>query len=240
MGPSQYVSQSLSFDRMCSTQISSKGIFIGNKFFPMAPSKEDAEHELYLRSASAAKPNAPLKLYATVTGKFRVERQLDGSIEDKVRDRTQVAEKQRTERKVLMLDTPPEITRVSGKKRKALPASSMMLKKAAHNDHIRNVSSAGSVLPSRVASPLPPTLALSTPTPSTPTTPTFVMPPTPKESSVRRRMVQYLAVNPRSTEEVMRAIGGADCDASTRRQLSELLNEVGYLPHYFILSLTLA
>ena len=183
----------------------------------MAPMKENAEHELYLRATSAAKPNAPLKLHAIVTGKFRVERQLNESITDKIRDRTQTAETQRTERKVLMLDAPPDVSRASVKKRKPLPPASIMLKKAAHNDHIRNTSASASVQPSRVASPMPPT-------PTTPTT--FVMPPAPKESRERRRMIQYLAISPRTTEDVMRAVGGADCDSSTRRQLTELLDEV--------------
>ena len=85
---------------------------------------------------------APLKLYANVTGKFTVERELGEKVQDKVRDRTQVAEKQRTERKVQMLDSPLDIPRVNGKKRKAPSVSSSLLKKAAHNDHIRNVLSA--------------------------------------------------------------------------------------------------
>lgn len=196
----------------------------------MAPSKENAEHELYLRATSAAKPNAPLKLHAIVTGKFRVERQLNGTIEDKIRDRTQVAETQRTERKVLMLDAPPAVSRVKPKKSKALPPATMMIKKAAHNDHIRNTSVVASVVPSRVMSPMPPT----------PTTPTaFVMPPAPKDSPIRRRMLQCLSASPRTTEEVMRAVGGADCDSSKRRQLTELLDEVRSLPSIHLSMLVL-
>src|ERR1700729_530421 len=131
----------------------------------MRPLREGSPHELYLRSSSAAKPMAPLKLYANVTGKFTVERELGEKVQDKVRDRTQVAEKQRTERKVQMLDSPLDIPRVNGKKRKAPSVSSSLLKKAAHNDHIRNVSSVSTV-PSRVASPLPPSRGAS----SAPTT----------------------------------------------------------------------
>jgi hypothetical protein len=181
----------------------------------MHPLKEVSPHELYLRSSSAAKPMAPLKLYANVTGKFRVERELGEKVQDKVRDRTIAAEKQRTERKVQMLDSPPHIPQVNGKKRKAPSASSSLLKKAAHNDHIRNVSSV-STAPSRVASPLP--RPPSTAPPSTSTTA--------KESPTRRRMVQYLAIASRSTDEVMRAIGGADCESAKRRALFEILSEV--------------
>lgn len=177
--------------------------------------KEDSPHELYLRSSSAAKPMAPLKLYANVTGKFMVERELGEKVQDKVRDRTQVAEKQRTERKVQMLDSPLDIPAANGKKRKAPSAPSSLLKKAAHNDHLRNVSSASTAAPSRVASPLPPKTASPSSTPATT-----------KENSIRRRMVQYLAISPRSTDEVMRAIGGANCDPATRRTLFEYLDEV--------------
>ena len=187
----------------------------------MRPLKEGSPHELYLRSSSAAKPMAPLKLYANVTGKFTVERELGEKVQDKVRDRTQVAEKQRTERKVQMLDSPPDLARVNGKKRKAPSASSSLLKKAAHNDHIRNVSSTSTAVPSRVASPLPP--AQTPPSSST---------PTPKDSSARRRMVHFLAIAPRSTDEVMRYVGGADCDSATRRSLFELLDEVHHLWRY--------
>lgn len=180
----------------------------------MRPLKEGSPHELYLRSSSAAKPMAPLKLYANVTGKFTVERELGEKVQDKVHNRTIVAEKQRTERKVLMLDSPPHIPQVNGKKRKAPNSvSSSLLKKAAHNDHIRNVSSVSTAAPSRVASPLPPPASTAPPT-------------TAKESPTRRRMVQYLAIAPRSTDEVMRAVGGADCDSAKRRALFEILTEV--------------
>ena len=179
----------------------------------MRSQKEDSPHELYLRSSSAAKPMAPLKLYANVTGKFMVERELGEKVQDKVRDRTQVAEKQRTERKVQMLDSPLDLPRANGKKRKAPSTTTSLLKQAAHNDHLRNISSASSVAPSRVASPLPP----STTAPSSSTL---------TATKDRKLMIQYMAISPRSTDEVMRAIGGADCDSATRRTLFEYLNEV--------------
>jgi hypothetical protein len=91
---------------------------------------------------------APLKLYANVTGKFMVERELGEKVQDKVRDRTQVAEKQRTECEVQMLDSPLDLPRANGKKRKAPSTSSSLLKQAAHNDHLRNISTASSVVPS--------------------------------------------------------------------------------------------
>lgn len=189
----------------------------------MRPLREQSPHELYLRSSSAAKPMAPLKLYANVTGKFTVERELGEKVQEQVRDRTQVAEKQRTERKVQMLDAPPDIPRVNGKKRKApSSSSSSLLKQAAHNDHLRNMSAAtaSAGVSARVASPLP----------LRPTTPGG------QDKSVRRRMVQYLAVSPRLTDEVVRALGGAECDSSTRKTLLELLEEVSRCQHHSTIS----
>lgn len=177
----------------------------------MRPLKEGSPHELYLRASSAQKPNAPLKLYANVTGKFTVERELGKDIQDKVRERTRQVEEQRTERKVQMLDMPLDMKQVNGKKRKPPPASASLLKKAAHNDHLRN---AAANTPSRVASPLSVTTAAKGAADRD------------KESPVRRRMVQYLAISPRLTDEVTRAIGGQDCDPTMRKLLLELLHEV--------------
>ena len=190
----------------------------------MRPSKEFSPHELYLRSSSAAKPMAPLKLYATVTGKFNVERVLDSKITDKIRNQTQALEKQRNERKIQVLDAPPVLdnTKVNGKKRKApatTSASTSLLKRAAHNDHMKNVSAQSSL---RVSSPLPPR-------PSSPSAAASSSTSTLKDNSVRRRMVQYLAVSNRLPDDVVRAIGGTDADASTKQNLRVLLDEVLFL-----------
>ncbi|KAF7376061.1 hypothetical protein MSAN_00020900 [Mycena sanguinolenta] len=67
------------------------GISIGDAFFPMRPVKENYPHDLYLRASSAAKPMAPLKLYANITGKFTVERDL-AQVQDIIRTTTLAAE----------------------------------------------------------------------------------------------------------------------------------------------------
>ncbi|KAH8828329.1 hypothetical protein DL96DRAFT_1170089 [Flagelloscypha sp. PMI_526] len=50
------------------------GLYISDSFYSMQPIKEESRHELYLRAASQSKPNAPLKLFANITGKCSVDR----------------------------------------------------------------------------------------------------------------------------------------------------------------------
>lgn len=93
----------------------------------MRPQKESSPHELYLRVPSAAKPMAPLKLYANVIGKFMVERQLADRVKDKVRQQTIAAKQQHLERQAILLDQPPVL---SAKKQKhKVPGSGTAVKK---------------------------------------------------------------------------------------------------------------
>jgi RNA polymerase II elongation factor ELL len=96
----------------------------------MRPLKENSPHDLYLRASSATKPMAPLKLYANITGKFTVERDLV-KIQDKIRSTTLDAEKSRKERGITMLDGPPSnvSSAQNGKKRKAPVANSTLFRK---------------------------------------------------------------------------------------------------------------
>lgn len=87
----------------------------------MKPNAETMPHELYLRTSSAAKPNMPLKLNALITGKFMVERELDPKLQNKIRGRVIEAEKQRTERKTIILENPPN-TKVAKNTKKPKPA----------------------------------------------------------------------------------------------------------------------
>jgi len=72
----------------------------------MRPLKESTPHELYLRVSSVAKPMAPLRLYANVTGKFTVERELGEKVKDKLRDR--ILEQKRAERRTVMVPGLPQ------------------------------------------------------------------------------------------------------------------------------------
>ncbi|KAH7919416.1 hypothetical protein BV22DRAFT_861485 [Leucogyrophana mollusca] len=86
------------------------GIHIGETFFAMRSLKESTPHEIYLRVTSAANPMAPLQLYANVTGKFIVERQLVEKVTDKARQQIRVAEEGRSERVVQVRDRACSVT----------------------------------------------------------------------------------------------------------------------------------
>lgn len=172
----------------------------------MRPLKGTSPHELYLRLPSATKPMAPLRLHASVIGKFTVERELGEKVTDKVRDSTLVAEKQRTERKAIMLDTPPTLPATNGKKRKVPQASSTMF---------RNPIKTGNDRPTKVASSSVP-----------PSTRVTVPPPTEEISGPRMRLIHCLAISPRFSDDVLRLVGGANATATYRQELLAILHEV--------------
>lgn len=177
----------------------------------MRPQKESSPHELYLRAASAAKPMAPLKLYANVIGKFMVERQLGEKVTDKVRQQTMVAKQQHLERQAILLDQPP--IPVSGTKhsKRKIPGSGTVVKKTPLSEHLRVPSSS-----SRKVSPIPQN------TPSSKA-----------NADVRRRLVHCLAMSPRLSEEAVKMVGGAIISTPARDGLLALLEEVGLtLPVY--------
>jgi RNA polymerase II elongation factor ELL len=178
-------------------------IHIGDVFFPMRSHKEPSPHELYLRAFTAAKPLVPLKLYANVTGKFTVERELGTKITDRVRERTLEAEKQRQDRQAIFLDAPP--TLANTKKRKPQPPSSAVRKTQQHE----RTASSSTVTMS--ASPLPPT------------------PPQKSDTNPlgpRIRMIRCISQQPRTEEEVVLLVGGQKCTSSYQQELTALLRDV--------------
>ncbi|KAH7911033.1 hypothetical protein BJ138DRAFT_1151642 [Hygrophoropsis aurantiaca] len=178
------------------------GIHIGETFFAMRSQKETSPHEIYLRSASAAKPMAPLKLYANVTGKFIVERELVGKVAQEVRKQTQVAQEKRSERQTILLDAPPVAVNGKATKRKQ-PGSSTIVKKAIHGDTLRVHSTPSSGPPARKVSPLP-----------------QIPPSKVQDAAARKRLIHCLALTPRLGDEVIKLVGGPRAD------LVELLKDV--------------
>lgn len=184
--------------------LQTQGIHIGDSFFSMRPLKEASPHEIYLRMSSAAKPNAPLKYYADVTGKFIVERKLGEDVEDKLRGRTIVAEKHRLDRKAIYLDAPP-VNLNTNKKRKEAPPPA---RKTAPLPHRKNLAAPAPSQSPRVgsASPLPPTNSSSGDA----------------AQSLRNRLIHCLAIRPRSTETLTRMTNGGNSD----KEYFDLLREV--------------
>ncbi|CCL98656.1 uncharacterized protein FIBRA_00658 [Fibroporia radiculosa] len=199
------------------------GIYIGETFFSMRHAQESTPHELYLRTSSASKPMAPLKLYANVTGKFQVERELGAKVQEKLRESTMAAEKQRTGRGVLVLDKPPELSKSVPKKKQV--QSSMFRRPIAAPDSHRTVSTSSTSQPTKVSSPRD--LAIPS------SLPTRVASPVPAASrnfehtmSTRRRLVHCVAIRARTTPEVVKLVGGSDCDPGTRKEILDLLEVV--------------
>ncbi|KAF8070214.1 hypothetical protein FPV67DRAFT_1486660 [Lyophyllum atratum] len=170
------------------------GIHIGGTFYPMRSLKEETPHELYLRTHSASKPNAPLKLYANVTGKFTIEHdKLGANLKDRIREKTIDAAKQRDDRKTKFIDTPPTLPAKTTKKRKE--QSSAMFRNAIRpSDQVKLNASNSSKKPS--------------------------------DSSIRKRLVHCMAVQERPRDQIIKLVTGADCDASKRREVLDLLEEV--------------
>jgi RNA polymerase II elongation factor ELL len=161
--------------------------------------KEDSPHELYLRVPSAAKQMAPLRLYANVTGKFTIERELDDRMKDRIREVTIDAAKQR-DRKVKLIDNPPDLPRANAKKRKDAPT--MFRNAIRPSDQAKLIASVSS-------------------------SPTHTPPrPSNKDDSLRKRLVHCIAVSDRTQDHIVRMVGGPDCDTSLRRELLDLLEKV--------------
>ncbi|KAI6166045.1 hypothetical protein EDD17DRAFT_1550384 [Pisolithus thermaeus] len=184
------------------------GIYIGETFYPMRAQQEGSPHEIYLRTSSAAKPNAPLKLYANVIGKFMVERQLGAKVTDGVRQRTLEAKKAHSERQAILLDQPPIPTPATKHTKRKTPGSGTVIKKAvAPVDQLRVPSTSST--PLRKVSPLPQN------------------PPSSRANAdVRRRLVHCLAIEPRLSDDAVRMVGGANISVQTREELLRLIPKV--------------
>ena len=199
---------------------SCQGLYIGDNFFPMRPQQENLRNELYMRSVPPNKTTAPLRFYANVVGKFMVERELGSKMQNNLRVKKEAAEKQRTERKIKILDAlPPSAPPVKASKKKVTTT-----KKQSTAINIRTISASSSAQASRMVSPRPPSTQPSQQHPSRPS-------PRPPASSVasdsdRARLIHFLALNPRTLTEVMRSVGGIQGDQPFRQDLTDLLKEV--------------
>jgi len=173
---------------------------------------ENSIHELYLRSASATKKNAPLKLLANVVGKLTVEqREIGDELRDKIRESTQDAAAQKSSRATVFMDTPPDTQTVS-KKRKE-PPSSMFRKPLRPTDKVK------------------PTPAAPTPPGNKPTVSTQPSVSQPHQGGVplRKRLVHCLARGEKTEDELFKLLGASDRNSSLLPEIVDLLDQVSYL-----------
>ncbi|THH08294.1 hypothetical protein EW145_g2798 [Phellinidium pouzarii] len=202
--------QSLSSaDRMDFDFGDKSGIHIREQFFPMQYNKEKDNQELFIRTTMSARPNAALRLNANVVGKFLVERVFLDKALQKMRDTKAAADKQKSERKTIMIDTPPIIptaTQKSAAKRKAPPKNTSW------------------TTPTIVKS-------YATTGPSIPTSEPRVSPSStsfPKDvlAVFRQRLVHYLALGAATQPDIVKNVGGVEAERDVRLKITEILNEV--------------
>ncbi|CAL1706648.1 unnamed protein product [Somion occarium] len=180
------------------------GLWIAGKFFSMNSQPENSPHELYLRTSTASKPNAPLKLQANIIGKFVVNRELDQRLQNKLRGSAAAAEKQREERQIQILDEPPIMSKPGAKKAKEAAGTKKTRKTGTTVTTVKSTTTRD-----RSFSPSLPAEEKNYKVIGDPST--------------RRRLVHCLAIQPRDTIEVVNMVGGKDCDAATKNELFQIL-----------------
>ncbi|RPD57578.1 hypothetical protein L226DRAFT_558566 [Lentinus tigrinus ALCF2SS1-7] len=209
------------------------GFTIGETFFPVKPSAENPQnHELYLRLPNIGKGKvAPLKLHANVMHKLMVERELDNRVQESVRDRTLVAEKQRTERKIMYLDKPPDLS-YPGSKGKKKDAS--VRRTAATSSRTSTLPTSSH--PSSRASPLH--TSIHTTASSSRSVPSSAdhassskMSPLPTNANgtsndTRARLVHCLAIKSRTTAEAVTLCAGKDPTQRMKNEIMSLLQAI--------------
>ncbi|PIL35921.1 hypothetical protein GSI_01581 [Ganoderma sinense ZZ0214-1] len=210
------------------------GLYIGNTFYPVTPTQEHSIHEMYIRVQQASKQNVPLKPYATVVGKFRVQRELGEKVQETVRDRTLEAEKQRTERKAIFLDAPPDFPSHSSKsrsKKQAVSTSRTAIQAKSYVSKTSPLSSSSS----RIAPPPPSSSSRTTnpsPLPSSSSrTSTASVPVTSSaDRDTRMRLIHCLALNPRPTSAVLILCLGKERTEEQEQGIVALLGQVAEHP----------
>lgn len=167
---------------------------------------ETAPHELYLRSAPVNKPSAPLKLYADITGKILVERELGSRVEDRVRESTTQAAKAHKNKGIVRLnEAPPTPTTATSTTKKGKKSGS------------------GVTVTRRVAPQVQPIKARNEGTHSASAVVSF------DDHPARARMIRYLAIQQRTAAEAIKAVGGSSLSESTAKELAQLLEAVRFL-----------
>ncbi|KIK67070.1 hypothetical protein GYMLUDRAFT_37110 [Collybiopsis luxurians FD-317 M1] len=184
----------------------SSRIVIGDSSFPLQTQTEEIPHDLYLRSTTAAKPFAPLKFHANIIGKLTIsERELDDELASRIHQKTAAAAEQRSMSKTKFIDTNqlPQSNAKSTKK-------NLFMKPLRPSDQpkpsLLNSSTSSTVLPPRPSNPSKNSQGGIT--------------------SMHKRLIHFLATSERTTEEAVKAVGGPNCDANARQEISDALEMV--------------
>ena len=197
---------------LCYYLTPTQGIHIGTKFFATEFARSSRFHEIFTQASN--KSRAPLRHFASVEGNVLVKRELDAKISGQVRESTEKSQRQAKARPIQMIDTPPAPNKKTAskltKKSKANGKPAMVQNTLSNKNSI--------ITPTRNASPLPPQTPKANP----------VINET--QSLMRYRLIHLLAVNPKTSADAIRIIGGENhSDANTRSIISMLLSQVSSL-----------
>ncbi|KIP11560.1 hypothetical protein PHLGIDRAFT_124712 [Phlebiopsis gigantea 11061_1 CR5-6] len=192
-------------------------LYIGDACFTMRSADiGETSQELYVRMLQANKAGAaPLKLQGNIVGRFAVERELGEKVEKDIRERSHQLEKSKHDRTIQRLneipkDLAPTKTQVKSKK----PTKVTKSTPAGHAPTDPSRSASTSLQPSRVASQRP------SPRPSNPSADTARSHQVP---TTRSRLLHYVALHPRTGEEIMRNVAGQDM--SIRSEVETLISQ---------------
>lgn len=146
---------------------------------------------------------APLKTYANVTGMLALKQELDEKVHEKVRNRTIEAERQRTERKTIMLSAPPaDVSKPTKGKKKDAAA-------------VRRPANPTSSYASTSARPPPP-----------PSPHSHSNSASGETSSAKSRLIHCLALEPRTSEQIVNMCAGKEASSRSKQELKQLLQAV--------------
>ncbi|KZT40535.1 hypothetical protein SISSUDRAFT_1060165 [Sistotremastrum suecicum HHB10207 ss-3] len=206
---------------------SKPGLHIGGIFFGGDVIKENSPHDIYIRSDKAL---APLRNYANVQGKLTIKRELGAKSANKVRNSTIKSEQSSKERQIQRLDVVPPTTTTNGApkkastKKKSVPGSSSgsnsLMKQLYRNEgqHLKRASHVSVSEPStsRRPSPMPPSTGMS----AASTAELQAHPQT------REKLIHFLALKSRSTEEVIASICDKHGNPPTASTVQDLLRSI--------------
>lgn len=171
--------------------------------------REKDNHELFIRTTTTMRPNAPLRLSANILGKLFVEPKLSAKTSSHLRN-VAAAEK-KDKKKTILLETPPDLSPAPKGSRKPYTVVTKVVAK----NYVNSPLSRSNV-------------------PSTSGVPSTAGIPAETVAEYRLRLVHYLALGPATLDEIVKNIGGLEVDPVTRQKILELLNEVCLLSPLFI------
>ena len=194
----------------------------------MAPNQESTIHEIYIRVQTPAKPSMSLKPYANVVGKFIADRQLGEKVEETIRDRTIEAAKQRTERKAIFLDTPPDLSYPGSKAKTKRNAGSANRTSSHSTSYVSSKSSPLASSSSRTTTGISSSTSVMSTTSSRTTAalPSSTSVVSTADRATRARLIHCLAVEQRTMSQAITLCLGKERTEEQEKDIVALLRQV--------------